>query len=724
MISKAEGLLARVLEGKGLLSSELAQNLADEAAKSKGNFYSLLLQRGVLSEEILLKNLSELLKVPFVNLNEFSPEKTAIEKVPLKIAEYYKIVPLKVVKRKMTIAVSLPLDLKIQDDIQAHVGCEIEVVFAREKDILETLKRFYGFGAQMIGEMMAQSALEATPAAAASRAAAEDIESIEKVAGDASIAKLVNQIILEAYKKRASDIHIEPYRGSVRLRYRIDGTLNDAHVQTEMNRFILPILSRIKIMSNLNIVERRLPQDGRAIVKVEDATLDLRVSSMPTPHGESVVIRMLPVNRIFDLTKLGLSSRELKAFENLIQKPHGIIFITGPTGSGKSTTLYACLNRLNGDERKIITIEDPVEYEMEGATQIQVNPSIGLDFAKGLRSILRHDPDVIMVGEVRDLETAEIAIRVSLTGHLVFSTLHTNDAASGATRLIDIGVEPYLVASSVDAFVAQRLVRVLCAHCKQEDKGQVLEVKKQIAREMELKSLDFPIFRGKGCAHCNSTGFMGRVAIYEILLVSEKIRGLIMKKAAASEIKRQALWDGMRTLRQDGWQKVLDGVTTPEEILEVTAVDKEPETQAAPAREAAGILNAEPKRPGGDRRGFKRVDHTLKVHYKVVKLPAAVAEGYSDTATGDVENFSITTDVGAGGLIFISKESIPTGSILELKLEIPDGHSPLTCLGRIIREEEAENGKAYKLAVCYLDLSASNRSRIDKFVESEIEIRS
>src|SRR3989338_3755126 len=335
----------------------------------------------------------------------------------------------------------------------------------------------------------------------------QDVQDIERLAETPSVVQLVNQIILEAYKKRASDIHLEPFRGKIRLRYRIDGELHEQPVPAELKKFYISILSRIKIMANLNIVERRLPQDGKARVKTQDQTLDLRISSIPTPHGESMVIRILPSGMILDLESVGFEDNHSRIFKSLIRKPHGIIFVTGPTGSGKSTTLYAGLNAINTVERKIITIEDPVEYELEGIAQLQVSPDIGLNFSKGLRSMLRHDPDVMMVGEVRDLETADIAIRVALTGHLVMSTLHTNDAASGATRLLDIGGEPFLVASSVIVFVAQRLVRVICPYCKREDPEVLPEVKERIVRELKLPHLDFPVYEGHGCDECHGTGF-------------------------------------------------------------------------------------------------------------------------------------------------------------------------------------------------------------------------
>ncbi|HTL71279.1 MAG TPA: ATPase, T2SS/T4P/T4SS family [Candidatus Eisenbacteria bacterium] len=720
MITKSDTLLAKVLVDKGYLSTEALRPTLDEAAKSKDSLFALLVKKEAVPEERLLRTLAELLRLPFIEqAADLKAEPSAIEKVPLKVAEYYKIAPLRLDKRKLTIAVSAPLDLRTQDDIRAHLGCEIEIELAREKDVAEAIKRFYGFAAGTIGEIMAQA--PASSSAAPVGEGYEKIENIEKLAGDASVARLVNQIILEAYRKRATDIHIEPYRGKVKLRYRIDGILYNANVQPEMSRLILPILSRIKIMSNLNIVERRLPQDGRAIVKVEDTQLDLRVSSIPTPYGESVVIRMLPMNRVFSLEQLGLSAEQLQTFETLINKPHGIIFITGPTGSGKSTTLYACLNRINTDERKIITIEDPVEYEMDGVTQIQVVQSIGLDFAKGLRSMLRHDPDVMMVGEVRDLETAEMAIRVALTGHLVFSTLHTNDAASGITRLVDIGIQPYLVASSVEAFIAQRLVRRICPECKEEDPTLAPQLKAEIAAELGMRKSDFPVYRGRGCHNCNNTGFWGRLAIYELLLLNEKIQDLVMKKAAASDVKREAVFQGMRTLRQDGWLKVLGGLTTVAEILEATQGDQEtaplppeePPADETPKERAAARPAAKSQEPkkGEEGRVFMRLNHTVNVHYKIIRPPQAA------DAEDAAEEYAVTRNISAGGLVFVAQEKIPVGAILEIRLELPGDE--IECLARVLRQKEIDSRKFYEVAVCFLDLSTAVRSKLDKFVLKE-----
>ncbi|MBI5143999.1 MAG: Flp pilus assembly complex ATPase component TadA [Candidatus Omnitrophica bacterium] len=577
------------------------------------------------------------------------------------------------------------------------------------------MKKYYGFAADTLGKITSSVSTEKI-ASSIQETAQYKVEDIEKLAEDASVIKLVNQIILEAYKKRATDVHIEPFRQGIALRYRIDGILYDTKVPPEIKNFINAIISRIKIMSNLNIVERRLPQDGRAVVKVQDQVLDLRISTMPTPYGESVVIRILPTQMLFSLAKLGLSKPDMQIFEKLIQKPHGIIFVTGPTGSGKTTTLYTCLSRINTKERKIITIEDPIEYEMEGVIQIQVMPEIGLDFARGLRSILRHDPDVIMVGEVRDQETADIAIRVALTGHLVFSTLHTNDAASGITRLVDIGVEPYLVASSVEAFIAQRLIRMICADCKYEDKTTPVELKETIAKDLGIKISEVKVSRGKGCVNCNHTGFWGRSAIYEILLTDETIKDLILKKVSASQIKRVAISRGMRTLRQDGWNKVIAGLTTPEEVMNVTSSDdNNMGIGKRPAIVSPNLISEPMANPlGSDRRTYGRLDSKVNLRYKIFKSRDASAK-----KENVAEQLSVTKNISAGGLLFTEDESLAIGSILEMAIELPEEKEAIECLARVVRVEEIRTGKSYEIAVCFLDMTSAQKSRLDNYVNTE-----
>ena len=567
--------LGRMLLNKKLVTPQQLKIALREQAKSGELLGRTLVRMGYLREEQVLPVVSEQLNIPFVRLQDMPIEPAAIKKVPPKFAWHYKIIPIKYADGKLTVATFDPLSSL--NDVKMFLGYDIAPVLATEKEIVKAIEKHYGVGAETIERIIAGAPEEAI----AQEPALEKVEDIEKLAEDASVVKLVNQIILEAHQRRATDIHIESFRDKMGLRYRIDGVLYEAKVPGDMVRLFPAIISRIKIMSRLNIVERRLPQDGRTVVRVGKEEFDLRISVIPTRYGEGVVIRVLPTRMLFSLEKLGLEPEDLKILEALIKKPHGIIFVTGPTGSGKTTTLYACLNKVKSTKNKIITIEDPIEYELEGITQIQVLPEIGLTFARALRSVLRHDPDIMMLGEVRDFETAELAIRIALTGHLIFSTVHTNDAAGGATRLLDIGIEPFLAASSVEAFIAQRLVRVICPKCKEKDTTVSAELKAQIIEEMSrqgnlagLRESDIRFYRGKGCENCNSTGFKGRTAIYEILVVNKAIKELMLEKASSDRIGEEAIKQGMKTLRLSGWEKVIGGITTLDEVMRVTQVEE------------------------------------------------------------------------------------------------------------------------------------------------------
>ncbi|MFC1755484.1 GspE/PulE family protein, partial [Thermoproteota archaeon] len=425
---------------------------------------------------------------------------------------------------------------------------------------LENIHKYYGLGAETLEKMVSEREEEEVDSKA------QKTEDLDSLTEEASVIKFVNQILLKAVEERATDIHIEPFEDELKVRFRIDGILYPTTIPATIKYFHSAIISRVKIMSQLNIAERRLPQDGRMKVKVQNYELDLRVSVVPTVFGESVQIRILSQQSSLVLEKLGLARSNLDVIDSVIHLSHGIIFVTGPTGSGKTTTLYASLKKINSNKVKIITIEDPVEYQLLGVTQIQVQSKIGLTFAQGLRSVLRHDPDVLMVGEVRDYETAEIAIRSALTGHLVFSTLHTNDAAGAVTRLLDMGVEPFLVSSSLECIVAQRLVRTICPSCRTKIKPD-----KKLLQELHLdagKSLE--LFEGKGCEICKFTGYKGRTAIHEVLRMNEDIRQMVIEKASSQVIKRKAVEQGMKTLIQDGWQKVVEGMTTISEVVRVT----------------------------------------------------------------------------------------------------------------------------------------------------------
>jgi len=566
----ANKILVEVLVKSGLIAAEDAPGYVQSAKKEQKNLNTYLIRHGILSDREIVNALSQELKIPVLNLKEKEIPQAVIDRVPVKFASFYKFMPVSIEGNALTLAISSPLDVRMEDDIRVHLGLEPQEVLALRSDIDEALKKYYGLASDTIDKILTKDPNKRK----SDGNQTAWVEDIEKSSEDPSVAKLVNQIILEAYQKRATDIHIEPYRDKMRLRYRIDGILMDANLPPEARHFLLPMVSRIKIMSNLSITEKRLPQDGSTVVRTNEQDLDLRISTMPALRGESMVIRILPTKSMRTrLEDLGLNTKNARKFRELIQTSHGIIFVTGPTGSGKTTTLYACLHELNKDDQKIITIEDPIEYEMDGVTQIQISPKLNFSFAEGLRSILRHDPDIIMVGEVRDLDTAEIAIRTALTGHLVFSTLHTNDAASGISRLIDMGVEPYLVASSVEAFVAQRLIRLICSDCKEEDLKVPDPVRQEMARSLGIPLDQVKVYHGRGCDKCNRTGYHGRTAIYEILQIDESIRDMLTTKPSIEHVKQTAMKNGMATLRQNGWQLVAAGITTVSEVLYVTSKD-------------------------------------------------------------------------------------------------------------------------------------------------------
>lgn len=558
MASVKSNKLGQLFLKKKLITEEQLVEAMQHQAVSNQFLGSILLDKGWVSQEQLLQVLSDQYQLPYVLLRRQAIDKKVIDILPLKIALHYKVMPVELNNSTLKVAISNPQDVHLVDELRAALQERymIEPVLASDNDINFTIQKYYGVGAETITDLVSEQDKSIK------RDSVDDmaIENIEQLASDASVVKLVNQVILEAHHRRATDIHIEPYRGQVRLRYRIDGVLRAVDVPSAIRQLFPAIISRVKVLSNLNIVERRLPQDGRASVMVGDEKLDLRVSILPTPAGESVVVRILPSRMLLELKGLGFRQKDYDYLINLIKRPHGLIFVTGPTGSGKTTSLYGMLNTINTDERKIITVEDPVEYEIAGVTQVQINSAIGLSFATGLRSMLRHDPDVMMVGEVRDLETAELAIRIALTGHLVFSTLHTNDAASGITRLLDMGIDPYLIASSVECFMAQRLIRLLCSTCKVEVKPDRKDLSK--------------MYQAKGCDECQHTGYLGRSAIYEILPVTQPIRDLILSRASADAIWRKAIEGGLQTMQQGGMEIVQQGMTTPDEVLRVSQEDE------------------------------------------------------------------------------------------------------------------------------------------------------
>jgi type II secretion system protein E len=520
-------------------------------------------ERGV-AEDVFVQKLATTLGWPYVDLPKLTIPPEARNKISTKIAFQYSILPTAVNDGTLQVVVSDPFDAAMMNAVRFDAHMPVQFALATKTEIEKALKKYYGVGAETMDEMGEGEALDL------------DIASDKEITEDdqeASVIKFVNQVVWEAHKDRATDIHFEPQEDELRIRYRIDGILHQTPMPPQLKRYQAALISRIKVMSGMNISEKRLPQDGRINVRIKGEEIDIRVSTVPTVYGESVSLRLLTRGKIFlSLDKLGFAPKDEAIIRDIIVKPHGIFLVTGPTGSGKSTSLYAFLSAINSVHKRIITIEEPVEYELKGINQIAVRSDIGLTFAMGLRHILRQDPNVVMVGEIRDQETADIAIRASLTGHLVFSTLHTNDAPSAFTRLTDMGIEPFLIASSVEAVQAQRLIRTICTHCKTEQKVD----------QEYLRKIGFPadaigtakFWHGVGCEECRQLGYQGRKGIYELLAVTENIRPLIMNRANATTIAQAAIENGMRTLRTDGWNKVMAGETTIEEILRVTQIEE------------------------------------------------------------------------------------------------------------------------------------------------------
>lgn len=563
MNKEKKEFIGQLLVRTGIITEEQLQKAIKEQRKGE-RLGQILIRLDYITERDVAIALAFLFDIPYLEISESHIDPQVVAKLPADLAHRYNLIPIKKIDNVLTVAMSDPLAIHHLDEIRLLLGCEIEPVLSSHEDIARVIKAHYGIGAETMEQIVRdEERLEVV------EAGGEEEGDLEDMAKEASIISFVNQIILEAVKHRATDIHFEPFEDNLRVRYRIDGLLHEAATPKAIKHFQSAIVSRIKIMAHLNIAEKRLPQDGRIKLKVATQEIDLRVSTMPTLLGESVSIRLLSKSSIlFGLEQLGFPSQSLKHFTSLLNKPHGIILVTGPTGCGKTTTLYTSLNKINSPHLKIVTIEDPIEYQLHEITQIQVKPKIGLSFANGLRSILRIDPDIIMVGEIRDLETAEIAIRAALTGHLVFSTLHTNDAPGAATRLLDMGVESYLASSSVEGVLAQRLVRIICPKCKEPYSPE-----DECLLKMGLDKKDKPnltLYRGKGCDNCKSTGYYGRTGIFELLLIDEEIKRLILERASSDIIRDQAISSGMRTLREAGWEKVLSGITTVEEVLRVT----------------------------------------------------------------------------------------------------------------------------------------------------------
>jgi general secretion pathway protein E/type IV pilus assembly protein PilB len=515
---------------------------------------------GAATEDAVLRWLAKEYDVAFTALDAIEPDRQVLSLFPARVLLKEHLLPLKRTNGSIEIATSRLFATQGLDALKAMTGLALTPVLAPTESIQREMKKHLGVGADTIGTLNEEAGLEVVQEGAGD-------DDLDSAAEDASIIRFVNQVLRDAIELRASDVHLEPFEDEFRIRYRIDGDLQEVPVPPSLKRFQPAIVSRVKILSHLNIAEKRVPQDGRIKIRVDTHEVDIRVSIIPMLHGEAVVMRLLRQNsKLRGMSDLGMNHRELECFRRVVQLPHGIILVTGPTGSGKTSTLYTALNEINDHIRKIITIEDPVEYQLKGVNQIQVNEKSGLTFARGLRSILRHDPDVVLIGEIRDQETAQIAVQASLTGHLVFSTLHTNDAPGALTRLVDMGVEPYLVASSLEAVLAQRLVRVLCPNCKQvDDSPTAAAYKTKLGIPLNHK-----IYKSVGCRECRNTGFHGRNAIFEWMDTNVEIRQLILENTSTDKLRDAAIRDGMRTLAEDGWRLVRQGVTTVEEVLSVT----------------------------------------------------------------------------------------------------------------------------------------------------------
>ena len=552
-------------------------------------------QHSVRTEEDVLRWLAGEYGLAYTTLDDVEPDRQLLSLFPARILLKEELLPLRRFNGTVEIATSRLFATQGLDALKTLTGLNLKPVLASSEAIQREMKKRLGVGADTLGTLGEEGSFQVVDDRP------EEDTDLDTAAEDASIIRFVNQVLRDAIELRASDIHLEPFEHELRIRYRIDGVLQDVPVPAQIKRFQPAIVSRVKILSHLNIAEKRLPQDGRIKIRIDESEVDIRVSVIPMLHGEAVVMRLLRQNATLrGMRELGMAARELDCFQRVLQLPHGIILVTGPTGSGKTSTLYTALNTINDSVRKIITIEDPVEYQLRGVNQIQVSEKSGLTFARGLRSILRHDPDVILIGEIRDQETAQIAVQASLTGHLVFSTLHTNDAPGALTRLVDMGVEPYLVASSLEAVLAQRLVRVLCERCKQVDDSPAAQAfKAQVSIPANTT-----IYRSVGCRECRQTGFYGRHAIFEWMDIDNEIRQLILKSSSSDVIRDAARRAGMHTLADDGWRLVRQGITTVEEVLSVTtAKEVARTTKNEPMKSEIGI----PKSEGSPKSEIRRV---------------------------------------------------------------------------------------------------------------------
>ena len=556
--------ISEVLIRQGLLTTDQGDQVRQQMNGHR--FDKAVIEMGLLTEEQTLRAFADELGMQYVELKDFEIDPELLNLFPTSTIYRHSLLPLRRENGRVEVATSDPFDLEALDELSSLSNLRLEPVLARHDDVVQFIKEKLGVGGDTINELVKQKTDDDDDyLAEASRADGE----LAEMAQQASVIRLVNELLLEALQQQASDVHIEPGERGLRVRYRVDGMLRVQSVPPEINQFYAAIVTRLKIMARLNIAEKRLPQDGRIELKVAGRDIDVRVSIIPMLHGEGIVLRILDKGRmVFNLSSMGMPDPIYKPFQKLISLPHGIVLVTGPTGSGKSTTLYSGLNEIRSAHTKIITVEDPVEYQLDGISQIQVHSRIGLTFAAGLRSILRHDPDVILIGEIRDYETAEAAIQASLTGHLVFSTLHTNDAASSFTRLVDMGVEPYLVASTVEGVMAQRLVRRLCMHCRESYRPSPDDLPKDFPnRDIE------ELFRPVGCRECGDTGYSGRIGAYELLINDDAVREMCGERVSSTRIRQYGVEHGMVTLRQCGWLHAINGTTSIEDVLRITKGD-------------------------------------------------------------------------------------------------------------------------------------------------------
>jgi type IV pilus assembly protein PilB len=571
MFESEAAILMELLRERSLVSETQLAEIAEEHQRTGKSYSQIIVDFGLMNETQLLQAVADYLSLEYIDLESLDLTPALLRSIPSSAARMYNAVPVSTQGNTVTLAVLDPYNPQLAEELSFVLGKEVRLAVAPPKQIEAAVAKYYsvesGSLKDVLEDMETQLAGNEIMSAVAKGGAVQGTEALEEIASQAPIVRFVNLILYQAIQDRASDIHFEPFEDEFKIRYRVDGALYE--MAPPPKHLALPVISRIKVMSNLNIAERRLPQDGRIQINMAGKQIDLRVSTLPTQYGESVVLRVLDRTVVnLALENLGMPGELLEKLSELIRLPNGIIIVTGPTGSGKTTTLYSCLKRVNSVELKLLTAEDPVEYDIEGIMQVPVNEGIGMTFGRALRAFLRQDPDIIMVGEMRDLETAQISIQASLTGHLVFTTLHTNDAPGAVTRMIDMGVEPFLISSTLEAVLAQRLVRTICKKCK-----VAYEPSDTVLSELGLTRADVagrPFYYGKGCVQCNETGYRGRKGLFELLVTNEPIRELVNMRAPSGVLRAKALELGMRTLREDGIRSILNGETTVEEVLKYT----------------------------------------------------------------------------------------------------------------------------------------------------------